>query len=42
MAEAKDEMTRNIEELEREITCGVCQELYQDPKLLPCSHCFCK
>ena len=31
-----------VEELEREITCGICQEQYTEPKALPCLHYYCK
>ena len=31
-----------VEELEREITCGICQEHYTEPKVLPCLHYYCK
>ena len=30
------------EELEKEITCSMCQEHYMEPKLLPCFHYFCE
>jgi len=30
------------EQLEREITCAVCQEHYTEPKILPCLHYYCK
>ena len=30
------------EELEKEITCSICQEHYTEPKLLPCFHYFCE
>ena len=33
---------KTVEELEREITCGVCQEHYTEPKVLPCLHYYCK
>ena len=33
---------KTVEELEREITCGICQEYYTDPKVLPCLHYYCK
>ena len=35
-----EEMT--VEELEREITCGIYQEHYTEPKALPCLHYYCK
>ena len=33
---------KTMEELEREITCGICQEHYTEPKTLPCLHYYCK
>ena len=33
---------KKLAELDREITCAICQEHYIEPKLLPCSHYFCK
>ena len=33
---------KKLAELDREITCAICQEHYTEPKLLPCSHYFCK
>ena len=33
---------KTVEELEREITCGICQEHYIEPKALPCLHYYCK
>ena len=31
----------SLQELERDITCPVCQEHYNDPKFLPCHHYYC-
>ena len=39
MAEAPD---KRLEELEEEITCAVCQGHYQQAKLLPCNHYYCR
>ena len=39
---AESEMMKSQNELEKEITCAVCQEHYVEPKLLPCHHYFCK
>ena len=33
---------KTVEELVREITCGICQEHYTEPKALPCLHYYCK
>ena len=33
---------KTVEELEREITCVICQEHYTEPKVLPCLHYYCK
>ena len=33
---------KTVEELEREITYGICQEHYTEPKALPCLHYYCK
>ena len=42
MAEAPDTSDKRLEELEEEITCAVCQGHYQQAKLLPCNHYYCK
>ena len=42
MAEGITIEGKSLEELEREITCGICQERYTEPKLLPCLHYYCK
>ena len=42
MAEGRTVQEKSLEELEREITCGICQEHYTDPKILPCLHYYCK
>ena len=31
-----------MKDLEKEITCAICHEYYTDPKVLPCSHYYCK
>ena len=41
MAEGPDPRDKPLEELEREITCVVCQGVYQQAKLLPCNHYYC-
>ncbi len=44
MAEKVDSkvVERGVEELEKEITCAICHEHYDEPKVLPCCHYFCK
>ena len=42
MAEGSVHKETNLEELERDITCAVCQEHYTEPKVLPCLHYYCK
>ena len=42
MAEAPDTSDKRLEELEEEITCAVCQSHYQQAKLLPCNHYYCR
>ncbi len=42
MAVGVDVVEKNLEDLEKEITCAICQEHYTDPKTLPCLHCYCK
>ena len=35
-------MDKGLEELEKEITCPVCHDHFQEPKILPCCHYYCK
>ena len=42
MAEGHTVQDKSLEELEREITCSICQEHYTEPKILPCLHYYCK
>ena len=42
MAVSLDVVEKSLEDLEKEVTCGVCQEHYTDPKILPCLHYYCK
>ena len=42
MAEGNAVQGKTVEELEREITCGICQEHYTELKALPCLHYYCK
>ena len=37
-----DLVKMSLEDLEKEVTCAVCQEHYTDPKILPCLHYYCK
>ena len=41
MAE-NNNVDHNLVQLEKEITCGICQEHYTEPKVLPCFHYYCK
>ena len=41
MAQSLDPRDKPLEELEKEITCAVCQGIYQQAKLLPCNHYYC-
>lgn len=42
MAEGPDPRVEEpLEDLEKEITCAICQEIYEKAKLLPCSHYYC-
>jgi len=36
------DMSAALEKLKREITCSLCLDLYEDPKLLPCLHYYCQ
>ena len=42
MAVGLDLVKMTLEDLEKEVTCAVCQEHYTDPKILPCLHYYCK
>ena len=42
MAVGLDLVKMSLEDLEKEITCAVCQEHHTDPKILPCLHYYCK
>ena len=37
-----EEVRKGVKELENEITCPVCQDRFQEPKILPCCHYYCK
>lgn len=38
MAERKS----SLQQMEEELTCAVCAEQFEEPKLLPCHHYYCK
>ena len=42
MAEPAESVEKSVEELEKEITCAVCRSHYDEPKVLPCCHYYCK
>ena len=42
MAVGLDLVKMSLEDLEKEVTCAVCQEHYTDPTILPCLHYYCK
>ena len=42
MAEGPDPNDKALDELEKDITCVVCCDHYQEAKLLPCNHYYCR
>jgi DNA-binding beta-propeller fold protein YncE len=42
MATGGEARQKGVEELELEVTCPVCQDRFQEPKILPCLHYYCK
>ena len=42
MAEGPDPNDKALDELEKDITCAVCYGHYQEAKLLPSNHCYCR
>ena len=40
MVEGPDPREKALDQLEREITCGVCHDHYEKAKLLPCNHYY--
>ena len=42
MASGDEDRQKGVEELEQEVTCPVCHDHFQDPKILPCLHYYCK
>ena len=41
MAEKIEKKGKSLEDMEKEITCAICQEHYTEPKVLPCLHYYC-
>ena len=37
-----EKVEKNVEDLEKEIMCAICQEHYTEPKVLSCLHYYCK
>ncbi|KAM6994648.1 tripartite motif containing 35-28 [Tautogolabrus adspersus] len=42
MADSMDEEMEDSFPLQQDLTCPVCQGIFRDPVLLPCSHTFCR
>jgi hypothetical protein len=42
MATGGEARQKGVEELGQEVTCPVCQDHFQEPKILPCLHYYCK
>ena len=42
MAKKVEKKGKSLEDMEKEITCAICQEHYTEPKVLPCLHYYCK
>ena len=42
MARGMDTVEKSLVNLEKEITCAVCHDHYQQPKVLPCLHLYCQ
>ena len=36
------EINEDIRDVEKTLTCAICQSTYSDPRILPCLHSFCK
>ncbi len=39
---AEGGVEKSLEDLEKEIICGICHDHYREPKVLPCCHYYCK
>ena len=37
-----DLLSLSVQKLDEELTCPVCHEHFEEPKVLPCLHCYCK
>ena len=35
-------LEKEWKQIEEEITCSICRDLFTDPKTIPCLHMFCK
>ena len=42
MSDVRGAFKKGLQKLKDEATCPVCQEFFQDPKILPCFHYYCK
>ena len=42
MSDVPGAVKKGLQDLKDKITCTVCQEFFQDPKILPCFHYYCK
>ena len=42
MSDVPGAVKKGLKDLKDEITCPVCQEFFQDPKIFPCFHYYCK
>ena len=42
MAERGDVFTESTEKIKEEITCALCLDILEQPRILPCYHVYCK
>ena len=42
MAEAPSLYTESLEKLDQELTCPICLKHFEEPKVLPCCHYYCR